>query len=307
DHARVAKTEASDIIYQIDLISEETILTWFEENWIDRPAIHLVMEGIESMGEVIFPKAAQSAEWICIIDPIDGTRGLMYDKRPAWFIAGMAPIKNPATVPTLSDLQISVMVELPNSKAGYADHFSAIRGCGSEGLACERIQLFDKTVSSITPKPFAGIDLRHGFASFCKFFPEGKILTAEIETAFFQSLDTTVTQGASLIFEDQYISSAGQFYEILMGHDRMIADLRPEVFEKLGLQAILCCHPYDVAGWLILAEAGCVIETPGGDSLNAPLDTTTPVSWVAYANPEMAQALRPKLQQTLRETLNPDA
>ncbi|MGB0371933.1 MAG: inositol monophosphatase [Opitutales bacterium] len=301
--AEVAKTEDSDFIYQIDLESEEVILRWFEENWKDRPPVQLVMEGIESMGDVIFPKSAQAPEWICIIDPIDGTRGLMYDKRSAWFIAGMAPIKSNGNLPTLADLKLSVIVELPTSKAGYADHLAAVKGCGPKGVICERIQLFDKSISPLAPRPYSGTELLHGFASFCKFFPEGKTLTAEAETAFFQSLDSTVSAGAPLIFDDQYISTAGQFYEILMGHDRMIADLRPEVFNKLGLEAILCCHPYDIAGWLIPHEAGCIIETPDGKTLNAPLDTTSPISWIAYANRDMAAAFRPKLNSVRNQLL----
>lgn len=75
--AQVAKTEDSDIIYEIDLESEVVILQWFDEHWKDRPPVQVVMEGIESMGTVIFPKPSKRAEWVCIIDPIDGTRGLM--------------------------------------------------------------------------------------------------------------------------------------------------------------------------------------------------------------------------------------
>ena len=34
------------------------------------------------------------------------------------------------------------------------------------------------------------------------------------------------------VFDDQYISTGGQFYELIVGHDRFNADLRP-VFYKL--------------------------------------------------------------------------
>ena len=295
DLTQVAKTEESDVIYQIDVVSEQVILDWFSEHWIDRPAVKLVMEGIESMGEVIFPKGSKTAEWVCIIDPIDGTRGLMYDKRAAWFIAGIAPYGTLEESATLADLALSVMVELPTSKAGFADQIAAVKGCGPDGLVCERVNLFDGSLTPFTPSPYSGTALAHGFASFCKFFPEGKALTAEAETAFFESLDETLYDGTPLIFDDQYVCTAGQFYEILMGHDRFIADLRPEVFSKLGINEILCCHPYDVGAWLILKEAGCMIETPDGKTLHAPLDTTSPVAWVAYANREMAEMLRPKL------------
>jgi hypothetical protein len=76
------------------------------------------------------------------------------------------------------------------------------------------------------------------------------------------------------------------------------------VFRKLGITSALCCHPYDVAGSLILDEAGLVIEDPvSGGPLDGPLDTISPVSWVAYANPALAAHIRPALQQALQELL----
>ena len=44
----------------------------------------------------------------------------------------------------------------------------------------------------------------------------------------------------------------------------------------------------------LLAElAGCVIENPLGGPLDAPLDTTTPVPWIGYANATIAARARP--------------
>ena len=63
-----------------------------------------------------------------------------------------------------------------------------------------------------------------------------------METTLFRELEGTQTEGAPVIFDDQYISTGGQFYEILMGHDRMIIDIRPEAYSSLGLHKILCCH-----------------------------------------------------------------
>ena len=48
-----------------------------------------------------------------IVDPIDGTRGIMYDKRPAWTLAAVAPNRGPHT--GLRDCEVSVMIELPTS------------------------------------------------------------------------------------------------------------------------------------------------------------------------------------------------
>ena len=84
--------------------------------------------GVE--GIKVFPEGtkAEDAELRLIVDPIDGTRGIMYDKRAAWALAGVAPNKGDAT--RLSDIEIAVMTELPTSKMGRGDVLSAIKGNG---------------------------------------------------------------------------------------------------------------------------------------------------------------------------------
>jgi hypothetical protein len=37
-----------------------------------------------------------------------------------------------------------------------------------------------------------------------------------------------------------------------------------------------------------------------GGALDAPLDTTTPVSWVSYANPQLAKLARPVLRKLIK-------
>jgi len=82
----------------------------------------------------------------------------------------------------------------------------------------------------------------------------------------------------------------------------MLGDLRPLVYAKLGLGgASLCCHPYDVCTALILEEAGGIVETPEGRPLRAPLDTTTPIAWMGYANVTLAKKVRPILKRLLKE------
>ena len=36
------------------------------------------------------------------------------------------------------------------------------------------------------------------------------------------------------VFDDQYISTGGQFYELIVGHDRFNADLRPLFYRLQG-------------------------------------------------------------------------
>ncbi|MCH2156663.1 MAG: inositol monophosphatase, partial [Opitutales bacterium] len=296
----IAKVEASDIIYQIDTVSEAVILEWFSREWTDLPPVRLVMEGAESEGQLIYPTMDQSPEWICLIDPIDGTRGIMYDKRSAWFIAGIAPIaKNKE--PSTEDIVVSVLVELPTSKAGYADSFYAIKGCGLDGVFGERIQLFTGEKGPLKPSPYQGTDITHGFFSFAKFFPEGRLTLTRLEIELIDSIHGLTESGSPVIFDDQYMSTGGQFYEILMGHDRAIIDARREVYMAEGLDNILTCHPYDIGAWLILEESGCIIERPDGGPLDFRVNTTEAVSWAAYANPQLAFHIRPVLKQLLKK------
>ena len=48
---------------------------------------------------------------------------------------------------------------------------------------------------------------------------------------------------------------------------------------------------------MLLEEAGGVVTDPRGAPLDAPLDTTTPVAWVGYANPELAARIGPILAE----------
>ena len=105
------------------------------------------------------------------------------------------------------------------------------------------------------------------------------------------------------MFDDQYPTTGGQIYELLVGHDRMLADLRPLVFRRLGLTSPLVCHPYDICTALLLTEAGGVVETPDGRPLRVPLDTTSAVAWAGYANPALARHVRPVLRRLLTRFL----
>ena len=287
---RVAAVTSADTIYGIDKVSEATVLAWFAKHWPKRWPVELVMEGLEGAA-VTFPRGTPVAQtvWKCILDPIDGTRGLMYDKRSAWSLAALAPQRGAKT--NLSDIVVAVMTELPVSKQGLADQLSVVRGTG---VKAERIDLRTGRRKRFTPRPSQARDVAHGFASFAKFFPPGKAWLAEREERLWRSLGAGVE-----IFDDQYLSSGGQIYELLMGHDRFVADLRPLAFTQLRVRSALACHPYDICTALIAQELGCVVTAPDGKPLRVPLDTTSPVAWVGYANKALARRIGPKLRKIL--------
>lgn len=297
----VSTVTAADTIYAIDKISEEQVLQWFSRFWPEDWPVELVMEGLEGRGSVIFPQHAgeHNCVWKCIIDPIDGTRPIMYDKRSAWSLCALAPWQ--AKGNTLADITVACMTELPTSKAGLADQFSAIRGAGKSGVLATRRNLFTGEVATFQPRPSTAQRIDHGFGQLAKFFPDGKSVLAEIEAELCEQLTGSRYHTSPLLFDDQYISTGGQFAEILLGHDRFCADVRPEVYAQAGCPSSLVCHPYDACCWIILHEMGCPVTAPNGELLNCALDTTTPVSWLACANNILHGQIQPVLSRLLQK------
>jgi hypothetical protein len=143
--ARIAGVTAADTIYHVDRLSERAILGWFARHWPRAWPVELVMEGIPDGEIVTFPRGTpvERTKFKCILDPIDGTRGLMYDKRAAWSLAALAPQRGSRT--HLGDIIVAAMTELPTSKQGEADQVSAIaagpcnrRAPGTSGMALPR-------------------------------------------------------------------------------------------------------------------------------------------------------------------------
>lgn len=295
----VVAVTAADTIYHVDRIGEEAILEWFAKHWPATWPVEIVMEGLEG-DAVTFPRGTPPAKTAlrCILDPIDGTRGLMYDKRSAWSLAAVARQRGKKT--TLDDLVVAAMTEIPTGKQWRADQLSAVSG---RGVRAQAVNVLTGERRKIGVAPSRARDCRGGFSAFSRFFPEGKALLAQVEERLWYELYGRGAKSGPLVFDDQYICTGGQLHELIAGHDRFIADLRPLAARKLGLDSALVCHPYDICTALIAREAGCVIEAPLGGALRVPMDTTTPVAWVGYANATLARHIRPVLRRLIREML----
>mgnify|MGYP000902028008 CR=1 FL=1 len=295
--AAITEETAADVIYAIDTIADQAIFKWFEDNWPAEWPVQIIMEGLDDAHTLCFPLGTQIEDTVlkCIIDPIDGTRGIMYDKRSAWILAGIAPQRGSAN--TLADIEVSAMTEIPTTRQWRADQLSATRGGGMLTTAFDIRNNFSQAPVELHPSEAS--DVRHAFGTICRFFPAGCTLLAQIEEQLWETLYGGDDNGTPLVFNDQYISTGGQFYEILSGHDRFIADIRPIAFRVLDIEENLSAHPYDVGCALILEEAGCIVEHPDGSALNCPLDTTSAVNWVAYANEDLARHIRPALKGVL--------
>ena len=296
----VHKEGEDDTIYQIDKEVEDIIVPALAKHAEKLGGIVLIAEGIGETEKVVLPEgiAESEAALQVIMDPIDGTRGIMYDKRPAFFLAGVAP-NLPST--GLQDIEVAVMVELPTSRAAFSDTLWAIKG---QGAYATTKHLETRKVQEKTIRPSQSNTIYGGFAQIARFFPPGREVLAAIEEAMLEKIFPNVPEGKAIVFEDQYISSGGQLYEMLMGHDRFVADIRAALFEKMkkeGKKTGHVCHPYDICTILIGQEAGVIIVDIAGKPLNYPLDTTSPVNWVAYANENIRREVEGAFKGALRE------
>ena len=377
----VSRSATADTIYAVDT-AVDPLLEAFCEEWGRETPLVLVAEGLEDAGgregPVVFPRGTRAERALIrvIVDPIDGTRGLMYDKRAAWALAGVAPNRGPGT--RLRDIEVAVMTELPTSKMGFGDVLWAIKGQGTHAVR-ERLdekkalaeppvlldELTHRPVGHVLTKmgkvadehvidalnaqqreggrigdilvgrghvsaedvmialafqkgeepemapaimsvitgeplrvrPSQATDINHGFAAVSNFFPGTKELASRLMEHLARHLIGRADVTRATVFDDQYISTGGQFYEMIVGHDRFNADLRPAFYAMQGQPAGLCCHPYDCATLLIAEEAGAIITDEHGQPLDGPLDTTTSLNWVGYANPALRRQIEPLVRQ----------
>ena len=117
--AAIDRDDPGDTIYAIDVVGE-AVVTSFAETLAREHAFVLVAEGLAG-GRRCYPEGRDEAsvDWWIIVDPIDGTRGLMYQKRSGWVLTGVAPNRGPAT--SLRDVVLGVQTEIPLVKQHLSD------------------------------------------------------------------------------------------------------------------------------------------------------------------------------------------
>jgi fructose-1,6-bisphosphatase/inositol monophosphatase family enzyme len=299
--SRVVGDDAGDTIFAIDRVSETALLEHFAPIARDYPCL-LVAEGLGNDGRQILPQGAawDELEMVVLVDPIDGTRGLMYQKRSAWILTGVAPLE-PGRAPTLADIELAVQTEIPLVKQHLTDALWATKGGGAYA---ERYDRITKERRPLRLAPSRATTIAQGFGCVARFFPGARDELGAIDDSVVDKVLGPPEAGRAQAFEDQYISTGGQLYELVIGHDRWMADLRPlldPLLEQRGRPRGMCCHPYDLSTELIAREAGVTVTAPSGDQLTAPLDVSTNVAWLGFANRALADQVGPALREILRE------
>lgn len=293
-----------DTIFAVDRISEELLLSLVAEHLADRWPLVLIAEGLSDSGfgpgVMTSPAGLDPADAVIrvIVDPIDGTRGLMYQKRSAWILTAIAPNRGDSTA--LSDVEVAVQTEIPLLKQTLSDVVWAVRG---RGMQAER---YDRRTGMSVPlslRPSRAETLRYGFAQISRFVPGGREELAAMDDEIMAELLGPVRAGKAMVFEDQYICTGGQLYELIAGHDRFSADIRPlldELLASRGERLGLCVHPYDICTVLIAQEAGVVVTDGRGGPFDARLDVTSACDWVGYASETLRAHVEPALHNALR-------
>ncbi len=310
----VASDEEGDTIYAIDRVAEHVLIDEIGRTMASEAApVVLIAEGLPG-GRVLIPEGANEsrAAWTIIVDPIDGTRGLMYQKRPGWILTGVVGHRqaelpprlhkpdqlDQPVPPRLSDIEVAVQTEIPLVKQHLSDQLWAVRG---QGVTAQRVNRLSGSSTPLSLRPSGSATIAHGFAMISRFFPGIRTELAAIDDEIVGAVLGPPQPGKAQLFEDQYISSGGQLYELMAGHDRFVADLRPLFERRKGTSGpALCCHPYDLCTELIARELGVIVTNEDGGALDSNLDITSDVTWVGYANARIRELIEPLLQQALR-------
>jgi fructose-1,6-bisphosphatase/inositol monophosphatase family enzyme len=300
DLSTITSDEEGDTLYAVDRIGEKMLIDSFDREIARYGSLVLIAEGLPANG-VVLPQGTDETDalWRVIVDPIDGTRGLMYQKRSAWILTGVAPNRGPAT--GLNEITLAVQTEIPLIKQHLSDSLWAIQG---NGVQVERYNRATGSRSPISLKPSTANTIAHGFATISRFFPGARDELAAIDEEIVLGALGPVKRGKAHCFEDQYISTGGQLYELITGHDRFIADLRPlmeQLIKTRDLVPGICAHPYDLCTELIARELGAIITDVNGNNLSARLSLDEDVAWVGYANSAIRAQVEPLLQQALRK------
>ena len=226
-----------------------------------------------------------SADWVLVVDPVDGTRPALAGFEAA--CVSIAVARNTAS-PTLGDVEVGVVVEL---KSGV--RFSARRGAGVRADA------------ELAPSANENLD-RLFWASGYRGRP-AMLLTSLLEPLIDRS---SVGGGFFDLGSASYILTrliTGQLDAYVDPGPRLVADVTgaAEEFRRVGGGRILCNQPYDIAAAaLIVSELGLPITDAWGRPIeDAPLLGTgddTLISTLAAANASLHAEILDQLEVRFR-------
>ena len=301
---RQASRGLGDVTFGLDVPAEERIQTWHRELACHRPLsvmtedvgwVHRVPDGTGGSRRT---NGFEHGGPRIAFDPIDGTRNLMFDLRSAWTVVSFAG-PGPAQ-PRFGDICGGLVSELPTTRESRRRVLSAER----EGPCL--LREFEVGGDRVQRERTLEVDLDdrpdNGYFPFFRYQPALRPAVAELEAAFLGRLVQCEGADESTLFDDQYITNAGQLVLLSLGTYRVIVDARPLIAARTGVHTTTA-KPYDVAGAFVVAQAaGAVLSDPQGERLDFPIDCTTPLSFAGWANRATFERLHPHLLAALQAT-----
>jgi hypothetical protein len=305
--ARPVGQGAGDVTFGLDAVCEEAIGEWLLEQ-ARMGALSLLTEdaGWRHLGPAEGAGPGEEPVELAgfdhggpriAVDPIDGTRNLMHDLRSAWCVISLAGPG--AGAPRFGDLAYGLVSEIPDSRAARYRVLEAVAGGGcTAGLR----GLGDDLVVS-DGALFVDDDDRvdGGFFPFFAFHPDMRVQATDLAARFFERIAAQEGARPQDCYDDQLISSGGQLALVALGSYRMVVEARHHLASLRG-RPTQTCKPYDMAGAALCArEAGCVVTGIDGTPLDFPIDTETPVDFVAFHNEGTGARLWPHLATVLED------
>ena len=303
--AQVARQEKEDACFNIDLEVEKRLPELLERELGPVASVAVVFEGQGDEPPLVVPHGVpeQRAEFRAIIDPVDGSRGIAYQVRPAWVLTAVAPNRGAQT--SIADAEVVVQTEIPIVNQRESACLSVIRG---EPLVAEMHNIDSGVVRPLTLNPTSAETIENGYVGVETYFDGPSVLLSEIQERLIAKVLGPGEPGAARVWHDTYISSAGVVYGLLCGKLRWAHDFRPlvrQAMDKRGLAMSLTAHPYDLCTAPLLAASLDVhITDPWGAPLDVPMILDHDVAWIGYANGAIRRQVEPHLQTVLREFMD---
>jgi hypothetical protein len=210
--------------------------------------------------------------WRYIVDPVDGTRPLLAGKRSAWVLLGAG-----RDADTLEQLEVGAAVEIPTARAAVGLVAHATVG-GPVRAADDDLTGHAGGSRPVELVPHGG-DLARRFVTVVRLAPGSHAPIGEWADRHLAGLE---------VYDDLTPCTGGYLIGLAAGNDAAVFDPRP-----LLVPGHLAAHPYDMACLVVTRAAGAVVEALPPGPLDVPLDCTTPVAWAGYADPDVADRLRP--------------
>ena len=264
--AHAGEAAGGDVTFRIDDHAEERMEAFLAER-APELAFYSEDRGLVS-------PAGDRAEWVLVVDPIDGTRPALAGLESCCVSVAAAPLDSE---PTMGDVQLGCVLEVKTGRSFVAERGGGLEPAAklSENRALERMfwtyglrgrparALIEVLAELIDASSVGGSTFDLGSAAF----DMTRIATGQ--------LDAYVEPGPRVIDE--------------------IPAMRAE-FERIGGGAVLNNSPYDLAAaTLCLEEAGAVVTDAYGEPLGArPLLGSShefQMSCVAAANRELHGAI----------------